>query len=740
MTPTRRTATAPDRPWLDPALDVERRVDLLVDAMTTEEKAAQLTQVDNLEPGRDADLLRRGVGSSLYASGATAGNVRDGGVLASAVDECQRLAVEGSRLGVPVLFGRDVIHGHRTVAPIPLGLAATFDVDLLRRVSALAAREASTEGVAWTFAPMMDISEEPRWGRVAESLGESPVLAGRLAAAMVEGFQGTARERRDGAREQQGGRPTLGATAKHYVGYGLVQGGRDYDTVTVGENTLRNLHLRPFRDAVDAGVMAVMAAFNDVDGVPMHAHRHLLRDVLKGEWGFDGVVVADWNGIGQLVNQGVAADLRDAARQALLAGVDLDMCSGAYLDHLPDLVEDGEVPLDLVDDAVRRVLRMKLRLGLFESPYTDPSRTLAAPGPQERALAREAAARSMVLVKNDGLLPLHANIGKIHLAGPFVHDGDALLGTWVLDGRGEEVVTPAQAFAERLAAEDLVVSDGRFSDVAMSMVREAEVTVAVVGEHRSRSGEDRCISTLELPAGQLEVLEEMAGLGKPLVVVVHTGRPLELGRVLELADAVLVAWHPGTEAGHALTDVVFGDVSPSGRLPMTFPRTVGHIPSSSHERPTGRPIDRDRDRQLGRYLNSLVFPELTFGYGLTYTHMEYGDLEASRTTLPVKGNGSVSVSVEVTNTGVRAGREVVQLYVRDLVADVTRPLVELADWRVVDLEPGESTKVVFKVTPRMFGYHDRELRWRVDPGEVDVMVGPNAAYFSRVRLTLVDGK
>lgn len=736
MSPTRRP-TPTDRPWLDPALDVERRVELLLAPMTLTEKAAQLTQVDNLEPGRDADLLRRGVGSSLYASGATAGNVRDGGVLASAVDECQRLAVEESRLGVPVLFGRDVIHGHRTVAPIPLGLAATFDADLLRRVSALAAREATTEGVAWTFAPMMDISEEPRWGRVAESLGESPVLAGRLAAAMVEGFQGGGRGRGGDSRPQ---RAVLGATAKHYVGYGLVQGGRDYDTVTVGENTLRNLHLRPFRDAVDAGVMAVMAAFNDVDGVPMHAHRHLLRDVLKGEWGFDGVVVADWNGIGQLVNQGVAADLRDAARQALLAGVDLDMCSGSYLEHLPGLVTDGEVPLELVDDAVRRVLRMKLRLGLFESPYTDPARTLAAPGPEERALAREAAARSMVLVKNDGLLPLHANIGRIHLAGPFVHDGDALLGTWVLDGKGEEVVTPAQAFAERLAAEDLVVSDGRFSDVAMSMVREAEVTVALVGEHRSRSGEDRCISTLELPAGQLEVLEEMAGLGKPLVVVVHTGRPLELGRVLELADAVVVAWHPGTEAGHALTDVVFGDVSPSGRLPMTFPRTVGHIPSSSHERPTGRPIDRDRDRQLGRYLNSLVFPELTFGYGLTYTHMEYGDLEVSRTTLPVRGNGTVSVSVEVTNTGVRAGREVVQLYVRDLVADVTRPLVELADWRVVDLEPGESTKVVFKVTPRMFGYHDRELRWRVDPGEVDVMVGPNAAYFDRVRLTLVDGR
>ena len=726
-----RTLKPPaDRPWLDATRAVEERVDLLLAAMTLEEKACQLHQTDNLQPERDAELISAGrVSSSLYASGATAGNVRDGGVMAAAVNECQRMAVEQSRLGIPLLFGRDVIHGHRTVVPIPLGLAATWDEDLLRRCSALAAREAAVDGVAWTFAPMMDISEEPRWGRVAESLGESPVLAGRLAAAMVEGFQG--------GRGSWGGGDSIAATAKHYAGYGMVQGGRDYDTVTVGENTLRNLHLRPFRYAVDAGVSSVMAAFNDVDGIPMHAHRHLLRDVLKEEWGFDGVVVADWNGVGQLVNQGVAADLRDAARQAILAGLDLDMVSGAYAAHLPDLVTSGEVPLELVDDAVRRVLRMKLRIGLFEDPYVDESRRTEAPGEAERALAREAATSSLVLVKNEGLLPLHANVGKLHLAGPFVDEGDALLGTWVLDGKGEDVVSPATAFRERLAPEDLVVTDGRFSDVAMTCVREAEVTIALLGEHRSRSGEDRCISTLELPAGQLEVLEEMAALGKPLVVVVFTGRPLELGRVLELADAVVVAWHPGVEAGHALADVLFGDASPSGRLPMTFPRTVGHIPSSSHERPTGRRVDRDDDRTLGRYLNSLVFPELTFGYGLTYTSFEYGDLEISKESLSIKGSGSVTATIEVTNTGTRPGREVVQLYVRDVVAEVTRPLVELADWSAVTLKPGESKRVKFKVTAAMFGYHDREMRWRVDPGAVDVIVGANAAYGARARLTLV---
>lgn len=734
---------APDRPWLDPALPVEERIDRLLAAMTLEEKVGQLHQTDNLQPERDRELISAGrVSSSLYASGATAGNVRDGGVMAPAIDECQRTAVESSRLGIPLLFGRDVIHGHRTVFPIPLGLAASWDERLLRECCELAAAEASADGVAWTFAPMMDISEEPRWGRVAESLGESPVLAGRLAAAMVEGFQGTG---------SWGGGRSIAATAKHYCGYGMVQGGRDYDTVTVGENTLRNLHLRPFRDAVDAGVASVMAAFNDVDGIPMHVHRHLLRDVLKDEWGFDGVVVGDWGGVAQLVNQGVATDLRDAARQALLAGLDLDMTSGAYAAHLAELVGSGEVPIELVDDAVRRVLRMKLRMGLFEHPYVvGPDAVEAAegaepaaltgsavlPGPAARALALRAATASLVLLKNNGLLPLHENVGKIHLNGPFVNEGDALLGTWVLDGRGEDVVTPADAFREHLAAEDLVVSDGRFSDVAMSFVREAEVTIALLGEHRSRSGEDRCISTLELPAGQLEVLREMAALGKPLVVVVFTGRPLELGPVIELADAVLLAWHPGIEAGHAIADVVFGTSSPSGRLPMTFPRTVGHIPSSSHERPTGRRIDRNDDRSLGRYLNSLVFPELTFGYGLTYTSFEYGDIELSKDTLSTR-SGSVRATIEITNTGTRSGREVVQLYVHDVVAEVTRPLAELADWATVDLRPGESKRVRFAVTAAMFGYHDRSMTWRVDPGEVDVIIGANAAYGARARLTLV---
>jgi beta-glucosidase len=704
-----------DRPWLDASLPVAQRVELLMGAMTLDEKVGQTHQVANIHPEADADALRGAtIGSSLFASGATGGNERDEGVLAFNIDAAQRHAVEGSRLGVPVLFGRDVIHGHRTVFPIPLGLAAGWDEDLAERAAAIAAHEAVVDGVAWTFAPMVDISEEPRWGRVAESLGETPVLSGRLAAAMVRGFQGS----------DPGHPDRVAACAKHFAGYGLSAGGRDYDTVSVGENTLRNLHLRPFKAAVEAGVCTVMAAFNDVDGVPMHAHRHLLRDVLKGEWGFDGVVVADWNGIGQLVHQGVAENLRDAARQAIEAGVDLDMCSGSYAAHLADLVRCGEVDEALVDDAVRRVLTLKFRLGLFERAYVgEPSRG-NAPTPQTRAVARAAAEAAHVLVSNDGVLPLDPASGVVHLTGPFVEAGEELLGTWTLDGRGEDVVPPAAAFRERLGEDRLLVTDGRFSDRAVQQVRGADVTVALLGEHPWRSGEANSVSDIGLPAGQLDVLRQLARIGKPLVAVVYTGRPLELGEVMGLADAVLVVWHPGVEAGSALASVVFGDASPHGRLPMTFPLTTGHIPTSTHQRPTGRLIERHEDDRLGRYLDDLVFPRLPFGHGLTYTTFEYGRPRLSSGELPLAGE--VEVEVDVTNTGDRAAREVVQLYFRDPLAEVTRPLTELLDWQALVLAPGEKATARFRLTATQFAYYGRDNTSRTDSGEILLRVGPDA--------------
>ena len=714
------------RPWLDPALDTEARVEALLTEMTLDEKVGQTHQVANIDPDQDAEALRAGrIGSSLYASGATAGNERDEGVLSSVIDHVQSLAVDGSRLGVPVLFGRDVIHGHRTVAPIPLGLAASFDPELVREAAAVAAAEAVVDGIAWTFAPMVDISEEPRWGRVAESFGEQPVLAGRLAAAAVAGFQG-----HDPAHPER-----LGACAKHFVGYGLSAGGRDYDTVSVGENTLRNLHLRPFRAAVEAGVLSVMAAFNDVDGMPMHAHRRLLRDVLKGEWGFDGVVVADWNGVGQIVHQGVAADLRDATRLAIEAGVDLDMVSGGYLAHLADLVRDGEVDEALVDDAARRVLRMKFRLGLFDAAAPAVTSRGNEPTAESRAVARRAAHAAHVLVRNDGVLPL-ADAGTVLLTGAFVHEGDALLGTWVLDGRGGDVVSPAAAFGERLG-ERLTVDDGRFPDRTLQHARVADVTVTLLGEHPNRSGEANSVSDLGLPPGQVDLVRALAGLDKPLVAVVYAGRPLDLTAVLDLADAVLVVWHPGIEAGPALADVLTGDVDPIGRLPMTFPLSTGHIPTSSHQRPTGRLIRAEVDHQEGRYVDALTYPRLPFGFGLSYSTVEYAAPSLARTEL--REGETTTLSVTVTNTGTRPCRELVQAYFRDPVAEVTRPLVELLDWTALDVEPGATAEATFEVTPALFAYTGADLTERIDDGEIVLFTGPDSARLQPVSLTITLG-
>ncbi|MEP7034347.1 MAG: glycoside hydrolase family 3 N-terminal domain-containing protein [Actinomycetota bacterium] len=762
------------RPWLRTDLPLEERVEALLAEMTLAEKVGQTHQSANIDPVADRELIRSGgIGSSLLASGATAGNQRDAGIRLSTIDAAQRIAVGESRLGVPLLFGRDVIHGHRTVFPIPLGLAAAWDEDLVFRTARLAAAEASLEGVAWTFAPMLDISEEPRWGRVAESLGEAPVLASRMGVAMVRGFQGerlgrVADDVRDEADDgtgvsRRGKAHAVAACAKHFVGYGMVEGGRDYGTVQVGENTLRNLHLRPFQAAIREGCATVMAAFTDVDGVPMHAHRRLLREVLKDEWRFDGVVVADWDGIGQLVNQGVAADLRDAAAQAIEAGVDIDMVSGAYAAHLAGLVDAGRVPLDLLDDAVRRIIRLKIRLGLFEPPYpatpcpATPYRTTPYPatphpamahaataspatlprsahlGPEARVLAREAAAASFVLLANNGTLPL-ADDGLILLTGPFADEGEALLGTWSLDGRGQDVASPASAIRDRLQ-EKVIVDDGRFTDRTMHLVRRAEVTVALVGEHPSRSGEANSVTDIGLPAGQLEVLRAVASIGKPLVVVVFTGRPLDLGEVVGLADAVLIAWHPGVEAGPALVETLFGDRAPRGRLPMTFPRTAGHLPSSSQGRPTGRPIDAADDQRMGRYLDALVLPAFPFGWGLTYTAFTYGPIRLSTREMPLHG-GSIEVSIDVTNSGSRQGREVVQLYLRDVVADVTRPLRELADWASLELDPGATVTAVFTVTPAQLAYYDRTMTRRIDPGEAVVTVGQNATSGSSARFTV----
>lgn len=729
------TGHATDRPWLEPGLPARDRVEALLAEMTLPELVGQLHQSANVDPTDPADaaLLATGaIGSTLLASGALAGAERDEGVDRARVDALQRAATSTSRLGLPLLVARDVIHGHRTIAPIPLGLAASADEDLVADVARRAALEAAADGITWTFAPMIDLVEDARWGRVAESFGESPLLTSRLGAASIRGFQESGR---------------LAACAKHFVGYGLSRGGREYASVDVGELTLRNHHLRPFRAAVEAGVHTVMAAFSDVDGIPMHSHRRLLREVLKEEWGFDGVVVADWNGIGELVEHGVAADLRDAARLAIEAGVDVDMVSGAYHAHLAELVERGDVPRDLVLDAARRVLLLKVRLGLLDPgcpalPGVTPVEGSRALG-IDRDLAARAAAASLVVLKDDDALPLAPPAAgtTLLLTGAFAHETTGLLGTWVLDGNGEEVVPIGAALRSGLAglagqdsAGSLVVDTGGFPDVTLRHAREAGTTIALVGEHPWRSGEDAAVSDVGLPHGQLDLLRAIAGVAKRLVVVVLTGRPLALGEVLAVADAVVLAFHPGTEGGAVIADVLLGRASAVGHLPMSLPRSAGHVPISHAERPSGRPLPASATGR-GRYVDSPATPLLPFGAGAT--GLSYGPLRLVDGPAVAVDGGTARVALTVTNSGDVDVREPVLLMMRDEVAEVTRPLRELADLAVVDVPAGTSREVAFTLPSAAFGYHGRDLRHRVDAGRVVLTAGWGRPDESSVGVDLV---
>lgn len=710
-----------DKAWLDATRTAAERAELLLARMTLAEKVGQLHQPANISAVDDADDLRAGrIGTSLSASGATAGNIRDEGVAVRAVNDVQRLAVEESRLGIPLLLARDVIHGHRTVFPIPLGQAATWDAGLVQHGARLAAVEASAVGIGWTFTPMMDITGDHRWGRVAESLGEDPVLAGRLAAAMVRGLQ----------TDDLSAPDAIAACAKHFVGYGLAEGGRDYGSVTAGETSLRNLQLRPFHECVRAGVATVMSSFNDIDGVPVHANKRYLREILKDEWGFDGAVVSDWDGVGEIVQHRVAADAADAARQGLEAGVDMDMVSGSYAAHLEQLVSDGVVPTDLLDDAVRRVLTLKFRCGVFEHPYTDEGREAQVAGSDEhRAAARQTAASSLVLLKNDGILPLTAGSEEAVLfTGPLLDATDALFGTWTLDGRADEVVTIAAGLAPHTGSGARSVP-WTHSDQVLAAAREVSTVVAFVGEHPVRSGEANSVTTLDLPVGQLETLQAIKAVGVRLVVVVLGGRALAVPWLAEHADAVLYAWHPGSEGGNAIADVLFGAAGPRGRLPITLPRSTGQQPLVYNHRSTGRPIEPAQDRATGRYQDSLSSPLYPFGFGLTYGQVEYADVTVS-------AGSSVVASVVVTNTGDRTCTEVVQVYVRDEVAAVTRPVKELVDWAVVELAPGASQTVRFTIDADALGYYGPDGRFRVDPGAFALWIAPDSASGEPVSFTL----
>lgn len=689
----------------------EEFIQNLLARLTTDEKIGQLNQyftAGNFNP----EVIRQGnAGSFIYAEGALTGFGQSKSATAETSNHIQRLALESPKK-IPQLFGRDVIHGYRTVFPVPLAQAASFDPALIEQAAAIAAQEASADGIKWTFAPMLDVARDPRWGRVSEGNGEDPWLGAQIAAAAVRGFQG-----------QDFSAPNkLIACAKHFVGYGAAAGGRDYDEGEISEPTLHDIYLPPFLAAINAGVGSLMPAFSDLNGTPVTAHRRLLTDLLRGEWGFDGFVVSDWKAIPELVNHGIAEDQAHAAALALQAGVDMDMSSATYLTTLASNLHDNKISIEDIDTAVLRILRMKQRAGLFERPFTDPER---APreilGASSREFARKFARDCMVLLKNDGnLLPFDSRIQRIALVGPLIHARGELLGAWAPDGR-EEDVTPLAEAIQRLAPRGVELLIDEHADKAVRLAQRCDAVVLVVGEHPNRSGENCNVSDLGLPPGQAELVEAVAAQGKPVVLVVIAGRPLAIPRPVAQVESVLYAWQPGIEGGAALAEILFGLEAPSARLPISFPRATGQVPIYYNHKNSGRPVGLSLHFQ-SRYVDLPSTPLFPFGYGLTYTSFAYANLKLSGETL----RGKLEISADVTNTGGRAGSELAQLYVRDMVGSLTRPIRELKGCQRLALQPGETRRVSFTLTENDLVFTRANGSRGVEPGKFQVWIAPDS--------------
>lgn len=700
-----------------PQADIEKRIDSLLARMTLEEKLGQLQQLDGEANGNyrpeHVEMVRKGLlGSTLNVRGARRTN------------ELQRVAVEESRLKIPLLFGFDVIHGYRTVFPVPLGEASSFDPAAVERAAAVAAAESRASGVHWTFAPMVDIARDPRWGRIVEGSGEDPYLGSEMARARVRGFQGRDFSARD----------RVVACAKHWVAYGAAEGGKDYNTTEVSESTLREIYFPPFKAAVDAGVGTFMSAFNDLNGVPTSANPFTLTKVLRGEWKFDGFVVSDYESVRELLNHGVAATEAEAALAALTAGVDMEMVSRLYNKHGAQLIRDRKLPVSDVDEAVRRILRIKFRLGLFDKPYADESAEgSAVMSAGNVAAAREVAARSMVLLKNEReVLPLDKGTGSIAVIGPLADDQQAPLGSWTGDGRKEDVVTLLAGIRAKVPESTKLTYakgceiEGDSTEGFAEAVRAAQasdVAILAVGESAEMSGEAASRASLDLPGRQLDLIKAVVATGKPTVIVLMNGRPLTINWVAENAPAILETWFAGSQAGNAIADVLFGDVNPGGKLPVTFPRAVGQVPLYYNHRNTGRPTD-PKNKYTSKYLDVPVTPLFPFGHGLSYTQFRLANLQLSAPS--VRPDGTLGVSVEVENTGKRAGDEVVQLYIRDMAASVTRPVKELKGFERVTLQPGQKRRVEFTLTPAHLGFHNRDMRFVVEPGAFKVWAGTNS--------------
>lgn len=716
----------------------EQRIEQLLVQMTPEEKAGQLSQLNSdwedltgpiVQKGKEdkVALIREGrLGSVL--------NVRS----AAQTRMLQEHAMQ-SRLKIPLLFAQDVIHGFRTTFPVNLGQAASWDLALIERSERIAATEAAAYGIHWTFAPMIDISRDARWGRVMEGSGEDTFLGTEIAKARIRGFHGKGIGHTD----------ALLTTAKHYAAYGAAVGGRDYNSVDMSLRELHQVYLPPFKAAAAMGVSTFMNAFNDLSGIPASAHPYLLREVLKKDWGFKGFVVSDWGSIGEMINHGYAANGKDAAQKALNAGTDMDMESRVYAQYLPELLKEGKISQKDLDDAVRRVLRMKFALGLFEDPYrfSDLSREKKYTNHKEHLeFSREFGSKSMVLLKNKGnLLPLSKELKTVALIGPFAKETVANHGFWSVPFKDDKdrIVSQYEGLKNALPKSTKLLyakgaevegTDTSLFAEAVKAAEAADVVVLSLGEGHAMSGEAKSRSMLEFTGVQQQLLEAVHQTGKPIVLLINAGRPLVFNWASEHVDAIVYSWWLGTEAGNSIADVLLGKVNPSGKLPMSFPRSVGQVPVYYNHYNTGRPASSPTNRNyVSAYIDLDNGPAYPFGYGLSYTTFSYTPITLSATTL--KGNTSLRVSVKVTNTGKTAGEEVVQLYIRDLVGRVVRPVRELKGFEKVHLNPSQTKEIVFTITPEMLSFYDDQLVWDWDAGEFEIMVGTDSTTQNKAKIT-----
>ncbi len=707
---------------------IETRIDDLISRMTLDEKIGQMNQLSG--NGLSSDMKKQielgNVGSIL--------NETD----ISTINGLQKIAIKESKLGIPLIFARDVIHGYKTIFPIPLGQAATWNPELIKEGARISAIEATSVGIRWTFAPMIDVARDPRWGRIAESFGEDPYLTSVMGVAMIQGFQGNSLSNPN----------SMVACAKHFAAYGATESGKDYNTTWIPELLLREVYLPPFKAAVDAGVGSFMCSFNDINGVPSSGNEFLNRQILRKEWSYQGLLVSDWGSIEQMIKHGVCSDLKNAAEKAALAGVDMDMMSFAYINHLKELVKSGEVSEKLIDESVRNILRLKFRLGLFDNPYAKVPEKMAFYSEDALGKAKKTAVESAVLLKNENqVLPLTKKIKSVAVIGPLSDAPADQLGTWCFDGEPNQSVTPLKAIENefgktlRVYAEKGLLNSRDVNPVsiakAVAAARKADVILYFAGEEAILSGEAHCRADISLPGAQSDLLTALKKTGKPVVLIVMAGRPLTIPKEVEQADAVIYAFQGGTMAGPALADLIFGKDIPSGKLPVTLPRMVGQVPIYYAHKMTGRPAENivmidnipvgAPQTSLGNtsyHLDAGDSPLFPFGYGLSYTTFSYSDVTVSKNKI-TKGD-SLVVSCTIKNTGNFEGKEIPQFYIRDVVASLARPIRELRGFNKIDLKAGESKTVNFTIKSDQLAFWNADIVKRAEPGEFQVWISTDS--------------